>query len=201
MRQLVVVGGLLAGCGRIGFDVDGDARPGPDADLAKVCGPAYKPVAGLTSRYRLETSTRRWQEAESDCESDGGHLVVVDDAVEQAWIDDKAFGWIGLSDHVVEGTFRTVTGVQLSYTNFKGDEPNNSGGNEDCVEIRTDRLWNDAPCGLVQEFVCECDGARMPSPPLWCQTNQADSCGTCGTVCAPGLQCLPDQTCGMGGGA
>jgi len=179
----------LAGCGRIGFDVDSDALSRPDADLARVCGPAYQPVAGLTSRYRVFSSPRNWFMAEAECESDGGHLAIPDDAAEAAWLDAQTAGWVGVSDHTTEGTFLEVTGGAPGFTLFDMDEPNNATNSEDCVEVRSNQLWNDTGCGVSREFVCECDGVQMPSPPVWCDTTLSSSCGECGTACTGGDTC------------
>jgi len=196
----VVVLAMLAGCGRLGFDVDMDARPGPDAgpgpdaDLAKVCGPAYQVVSGLTSRYRVVTSLRDWTIAEIDCESDGGHLIVVDSFAEDAWASGQVSGWLGTSDHVTEGTFVHVTGQPLTFTNWQATEPNDSNNIEDCVSHRADLEWNDSFCESGQEYVCECDGLPVATPPTWCDTNTDASCGECGTACTGGTICTA-QVC------
>ena len=50
--------------------------------------------------------------------------------------------WIGLTDHVSEGTFEWVTGEAYSYENFCSGEPNNA-GNEDYVEVMiSSGCWN-----------------------------------------------------------
>ncbi len=56
--------------------------------------------------------------------------------------------WIGLNDEAVEGTFVWYDQSPVVYTNWAAGEPNNSGGNEDCVQIYPDGMWNDLPCGI-----------------------------------------------------
>ena len=146
-------------------------------------------MAGLTSRYRVVSSPRQWQVAEVDCESDGGHLAIPDDAAEEAWILDQTAGWLGITDHTTEGTFLGVTGQVASYTNFDLGEPNNSNNDEDCVEVRGDLKWNDSGCSVTREYVCECDGVPQPAPPVWCDTRSSMSCGECGTTCTGGTSC------------
>ena len=63
--------------------------------------------------------------------------------------------------------FYTVRGVEPSYTNWLTGEPNDSGGNEDCVEMvfkspflkngsEGGGKWNDLPCnGFPRHFVCQ----------------------------------------------
>lgn len=62
---------------------------------------------------------------------------------------------IGLTDQDDEGRFKWVTGSNLEYNNFWPGEPNNSGGKEDCAEMRYSGLWNDVSCNKEQYFICE----------------------------------------------
>ena len=55
--------------------------------------------------------------------------------------------WIGHNDEATEGTFVWYDQSPVTYTNWAGGEPNNAGGNEDCVQIYPDGFWNDLPCG------------------------------------------------------
>ncbi|NBW77221.1 MAG: hypothetical protein EBR34_15720 [Sphingomonadaceae bacterium] len=49
---------------------------------------------------------------------------------------------MALTDEVVEGTWRWVTGETYSYSNWNSGEPNNS-GNEDYVQFVSNGKWND----------------------------------------------------------
>lgn len=90
-----------------------------------------------------------WLNAEQEAEWWGGHLVAVNDRLEQDWLIDTYGGhqqfWIGLSDHQEEGVFRWSNGDPLTFTSFDYDEPNNWGGDEDFVEMNRFGvgLWND----------------------------------------------------------
>ena len=45
----------------------------------------------------------------------------------------------------------------MSYNSWARGEPNNYGKGEDCVEVnfRSPGLWNDRPCHISREFMCE----------------------------------------------
>jgi hypothetical protein len=170
---------MLASCGRVNFEpVTIDAAP------QVTCGPSYQPAANLTSLYRRGTGAD-WFQAELDCESDGGHLVVIDSQIENDHVLSLTVSevWIGLSDHTTEGTMVWVTGRPLTFDNFKDLEPNDQDG-EDCVHFKSDGGWNDVACksGLI-DFVCECD--LVPAEPAThCDTETLTDCGECGTTCS-----------------
>jgi len=93
----------------------------------KVTGHFYKQVDGLT-----------WADAETYAVSVGGHLVTINDAAEQAWLertftqpDTGTSGqplvtlWIGMNDRAVEGTWVWSSGEAATYTRWLSGEPNN----------------------------------------------------------------------------
>jgi hypothetical protein len=42
------------------------------------------------------------------------------------------------------------------FANWNDGEPNNSGGNEDCVEMMASSgLWNDQRCYVSRSYLCE----------------------------------------------
>lgn len=189
MSWTALLAWAAVGCGRAGFDPISDASP--------ACAPSYE-LANGSSRYRRGADLS-WTEAEADCEADGGHLVVIDDAAENAFVRAQAAGsllWIGLSDHLTEGTMRWVTGEPVTFEDFETGQPNNNLGTEDCV-VLTDDEWNDTECRRDFAYLCECDG--RPVAATSCDTDSATDCGECGTVCPIGSSCL-DQVCAGGGG-
>jgi hypothetical protein len=119
---------LLIGAG--GRDVAAQTTPLlPRYDLANQHTYVMSPV-GLT-----------WQTAQSYSRTLGGHLVAINDAQEQAFLQGQ-YGalwppiyWIGLTDAATEGVFVWDGGDPVTFTSFCQGEPNNFGNNEDYVEI------------------------------------------------------------------
>ncbi len=170
------------------------------APSALNCAPSYTTVVpGLTSRYREASVGQKWSDAERDCESDGGHLIVIDDGAENDWMKSIAaksmtgngstnqLSWIGLGDSATEETFEWVTGAPLSLALWADAEPNDLMDDEDCVEIRALGTWNDDHCDAPLTYACECDGT--PSAGLWCDSQATETCGDCNSPCPL------DQTC------
>ena len=82
----------------------------------------------------------------------GGHLVTINDAAEQAWLE-SVFGtdtlyWIGMNDVNTEGSWEWVSGQPVTYTNWAAGEPNNYLGAEDYAVMNWDSgKWNDVTIG------------------------------------------------------
>merc|ERR1712200_401079 len=53
------------------------------------------------------------------------------------------------------GGFVDVKGDVLLWENWRNGEPNNQNGNEDCVELHTSNIWNDIPCSVEKEAICQ----------------------------------------------
>jgi hypothetical protein len=64
--------------------------------------------------------------------------------------------WLGSSDNAMEGHFVwKYSKIKMTYSNWLNGTPNNQHGNENCVQMLKDGLWNDLPCDEYQEVVCE----------------------------------------------
>ena len=87
-------------------------------------------------QYALTNTIGEWAACEAEAVSQGGHLVTINNAAEEAWINTNigtATYWIGFTDQTVEGTWVWIagdggtwtTGVGgTSYTNWGPGEPN-----------------------------------------------------------------------------
>jgi Lectin C-type domain len=181
---LAVLAGL-AGCTfeRVGAKSDTDPPDAPKDDAAVDAAPVgdcpagYEPLNGI-GRYRVEEGAdKSWQDAALDCNDDddtGGpyrlftHLVVLGNEIERTTITDAGTPitgntWIGLSDLTTEGTYVWVstedTGgyPMLNMAPWDPGEPDNMGGNEDCVRFKNGYVLEDKVCGTAESYVCECD--------------------------------------------
>lgn len=108
-----------------------------------------------------------------------GYVAAVGSAAENAYITSliSATSWLGGNDIDVEGEWRWAGGENSGdmfwlgngsgsaqnglYSNWNGAEPNNSSGNEDALEIRTNGLWNDINAGSSRSYVIEWDGTAV----------------------------------------
>ncbi|KAL9970563.1 hypothetical protein ACROYT_G022962 [Oculina patagonica] len=127
------------------------------------------------SCYKLFTEPETWNNAAAKCKSLGAELVKVESADENDFLI-KTFltasavtYWIGLTDQVEEGKWMWTDGSLLAnYTNWAGNNPNNLGGNQNCVHIskgsfqlgdhyikRFNGEWNDLECYFALGYVCE----------------------------------------------
>ena len=119
-------------------------------------------LVGFTSQnnynghsYYRSTGSMTWTDARQACLNMGGHLVTVTTPEENNFIFNLwPSGWIGLTDEVVEGQWRWVTGEPYSYSSWNPGEPNNS-GNEDYVQFVGGGKWNDLPNYYNLPYVLE----------------------------------------------
>jgi len=87
--------------------------------------------------------------------------------------------WLGVTDQLNEGQFIwTASGEDISYSHWNRGEPNNSGGNEDCVTWSPTNAWNDVICEddaaqLVVEFGAARNGACPNDGPVLTDINTA----------------------------
>ncbi|KAL0965895.1 hypothetical protein UPYG_G00287370 [Umbra pygmaea] len=121
--------------------------------------------------YHFETETvKNWQESESYCTSQGGHLASFHNQEELSFMIAHMPGpsWVGLSDIQIEGKWFWTDGTPSDFLPWAPDQPDNWQGNEDCGHIRgiyspTPGLLNDDFCTTTLEFVCK--KVKGPGPP------------------------------------
>lgn len=132
--------------------------------------------------YRL-TTPGTWDETEAEAVGAGGHLVTINDASEQAWInvtfprptsEDDTF-WIGLyqlpGSTEPGGGWVWVSGETPAYTNWHSAEPNdgNASVDENRCEIHHfapssgQGLWNDRIESAIRPGIIERDSPPIPA--------------------------------------
>jgi len=136
---------------------DGTWNDAPcELPLSYVC--KYGVKSSEDGQYSIHAFAKTKIDAQKDCQSNGAELVSIGDQEEL----DKIWGlmggskknyWIGLSDGGVEGQFTNPDGSM--FATWNEGEPNNHGGNEDCVAIGAGSKWNDCPCDLTNFYICE----------------------------------------------
>ena len=108
--------------------------------------------------YTLMNNALSWSDASAACLAAGQHLASVHSAAENALLLTAAAGntvWIGGTDAACEGAWKwSPSGTPLSYTNWNGGEPNDYGGNEDCLRVSSWGSWNDRMCTDKLKYVC-----------------------------------------------
>ncbi len=102
-----------------------------------------------------------WAVADQACRDFGQKLVLLRTSQANASISavTEPYGqhWIGLTDRTVEGTFTWNNGAALSFSNWWAGEPNNYGGDEDCIgnNFGGTGYWNDYSCWTSLPFACQ----------------------------------------------
>ncbi|XP_065924934.1 type-2 ice-structuring protein-like [Magallana gigas] len=121
------------------------------------------------SCYRYYTSQMRWMDAFKTCQSDNGFLTDIENADEQAFLQNLTDGgefWIGASD--CAGRWLWYGSTQpWGFTKWDTHQPDNFRNNEHCGEIRPHGMWNDFPCSHTRPFVCKRKGGLCVGEPSY----------------------------------
>uniref|UniRef100_A0A8C3WXX6 C-type lectin domain family 4 member G n=1 Tax=Catagonus wagneri TaxID=51154 RepID=A0A8C3WXX6_9CETA len=124
------------------------------------CPKSWLPFQGSCYFFSVQRAT--WVEAQSHCEREGAHLVIVGGLEEQGFLSQNTAGrgyWLGLKAvrraRKIQG-YQWVDGVPLSFSHWNLGEPNDSLGREDCIMMLRTGMWNDAPCNSKDDsWICE----------------------------------------------
>ncbi|CAL1543038.1 unnamed protein product [Lymnaea stagnalis] len=112
-----------------------------------------------------------WTVAEGYCVSEGGHLVSLDSLAEQAYVEiatqhsDAIQFWVGMSYSFTLQGFGWSNGWPVKFTNWGTGQPDLSGlGMQSCVSHTVDGQWQDLPCVMQLNYMCEINLAPPPTP-------------------------------------
>ena len=113
-------------------------------------------VARNTSCFKLSESEKAWEDGETHCQLEGGHLTSVHSAEENMFLHGFSFTpdsfWLGGKN---EGIWKWTDGTSFSFTDWGPGEPD--GGKGDCLEKQNSRngWWNDRLCTDQLKFMCK----------------------------------------------
>ena len=156
---------VIPDSGSVSPDAASDATPPPDADpfeaIAALCTTAgYTPVTGITGAlFRDVPQGAQWAAAQADCKNDvpgATHLIVLSSQTEADFMKSKR-GWVGLFDNGTN-VFKSVTEEPDDLRPFASGQPDNGGGDENCVQYKDNDGLDDDQCNNSHRYVCECDG-------------------------------------------
>nr|XP_024662134.1 ladderlectin-like [Maylandia zebra] len=107
---------------------------------------------------------KTWTDAECSCQTLGGNLASFHSTAEYTFIRKLIYtaagsyptAWVGGNDRETETVWKWSDGSQFDFTNWAKEQPNNSGGGEDCMEINFNGrdYVNDSGCNSQRGFVC-----------------------------------------------
>ncbi|XP_028447632.1 galactose-specific lectin nattectin-like [Perca flavescens] len=127
---------------------------------APSCPPDWTPFGSRCFAFHIQT--KNWIDAETFCQSAGGHLASIHSDAEHGFIrnytnqvsgtDTQA--WIGGFDAVKEGMWMWSDGSQFDYESWAVGKPDHNDGAENCLEMYTDENWNNAACTNQASFIC-----------------------------------------------
>eukprot|EP00058_Branchiostoma_floridae_P014529 XP_002600017.1 hypothetical protein BRAFLDRAFT_74138 [Branchiostoma floridae] len=131
-------------------------------------------TVGYTERagsfYKVFRTRKDHTSAQQTCETDGGHLAVVDTEALNNFIveliSDFEDFWIGLSGGDTDGNWRWADGTRLgvgcAFTNWAPYEPSDNNG-QNCVQMWSayDYKWDDDFCYLQKYFICQIESCQV----------------------------------------
>merc|ERR1712228_181115 len=113
---------------------------------------------GFKLQFVVHSEKKKWQEAQSVCQAEGGNLASPDDDSIHHWLGKQFTNlgriWIGATDEANHGSWTWTNGNPVNKTNWAPDEPN--GAHEHCAHIKNSSgEWNDQSCNPQISFVCQ----------------------------------------------
>lgn len=127
------------------------------------------------SNYLIPTFKANWHKAVEHCYSIGMKLAEIDNQDKETKLKQEILAssiykegntvvWIGANDQAEEGKFYWHdSGIQVTFSNWASNEPNNHKKSEHCVEygivtngnFLREWKWNDFYCSYSHYFACE----------------------------------------------
>ncbi len=142
-------------------------------------------------QYYCSKEKANWVTAKANCESQGGHLAVINSAEENELLSsflNNQSAYIGLSDYRREGLYEWCNGDLLTYTNWYPGQPNNY-NNQDVTRLMSNGKWDDLghhysleyileiPCLTIQQCAGPVSGSVFPVGTTEVAYHIEDNCG------------------------
>lgn len=130
-------------------------------------------AASADSCYKfVTTQMASWAQAEGLCVEMGAHLTVLETVDELIWMKGyRTFlpelnqrSWVGGYKKGGKWVWKgQESDSEMQFTDWGVGEPNNSGGDENCLNLFGDHYnkvtrafkWNDGNCEVKHNFICE----------------------------------------------
>ncbi|XP_052790946.1 perlucin-like [Mya arenaria] len=119
------------------------------------------------SCYKIERNPlKTWPDAKQSCVNQQAHLAIVMTLEENSFLRNETMKigeagrqyWMDGTDMATEGTWIwDKTGELFEVNDWAPNEPNQNGGQEDCLSIFSTLgyHWNDEHCNSPQAYICE----------------------------------------------
>ena len=114
--------------------------------------------------YKVYNTPRNYGDAKAQCESDGAFLAIPRSQAEndflRSLLSNRDF-WIGINDIEQEGSFVSVDGREISWTNWATGEPD---GGDAVQSDGGNGRWHDIWINSNERFVCSIfiEGTNFP---------------------------------------
>ncbi|HWQ84678.1 MAG TPA: LamG-like jellyroll fold domain-containing protein, partial [Anaerolineales bacterium] len=120
--------------------------------------------------YTITSDAVTWYNAEVQARALGGHLVTINDALENDWLlstfSSHLNFWTGINDEAQKGVYVWASAEPAGYTNWASGQPNNS-NNQDYGTMRAGGQWfTDSPStthrGIIEVAGPDMDADGLP---------------------------------------
>jgi hypothetical protein len=120
--------------------------------------------------YTVTPAATTWYNAQQQARALGGHLVTINDALENTWIADNfgSYGnlWIGLNDELQASNFVWTSGEAFAFTNWNSAQPATA-NNQDFAALLPGGKWatfvgSDSYRGLIEVVGLDTDNDGIP---------------------------------------
>ncbi|XP_051907364.1 macrophage mannose receptor 1 [Hippocampus zosterae] len=151
-------------------EMTGGQNPKPTPAPTSHCDPGYLLYGDFCYHFEGEL-VKTWQDAETYCVAQQGHLVSFHSQEELSFLIAHMPGkaWVGLNDINIESQFVYTDGTATNLLPWAPNQPDNWQNNEDCVHLEgpmhteAGKLKDDF-CTATNEFICKKAKGQGPPP-------------------------------------